>query len=384
MKKRILLLVMSVSFLMLMGGCGKKNAAKNNTEDKNTESDDKDAEGTADKTEDGTDSGLINVTKEDYKVSDYIKLGEYKGIKYTVNKLEVTDADIETAIQEDLQAAATEQEIKDRDVVKDGDIVNIDYEGLKDGVAFDGGTAKDSDLVIGSGSFIPGFEDGLIGATVGKQVDIKTTFPEDYQSTELAGQEVVFKVTVNAIKEKVVPELTEDYVKENLKFDTIDAYKEDIRKKLQEENEATMKSEKIKNVFQTVVDNSEFKSYPQTLLDFYKAEFKNMYIQYASYFGLDFAGFIEGSGITEEEFDEEASSYAESMAKQELVLNSIIKTEKLDISEDEYQKGVEKLAADYGYETKEDFLNTAEEEQIRETLLWEKAINTMLDTAVEI
>lgn len=384
MKKRILLLVMSVSFLMLMGGCGKKNAAKDNTEDKNTESDGKDAEGTADKTEDGTDSGLINVTKEDYKVSDYIKLGEYKGIKYTVNKLEVTDADIETAIQEDLQAAATEQEIKDRDVVKDGDIVNIDYEGLKDGVAFDGGTAKDSDLVIGSGSFIPGFEDGLIGATVGKQVDIKTTFPEDYQSTELAGQEVVFKVTVNAIKEKVVPELTEDYVKENLKFDTIDAYKEDIRKKLQEENEATMKSEKIKNVFQTVVDNSEFKSYPQTLLDFYKAEFKNMYIQYASYFGLDFAGFIEGSGITEEEFDEEASSYAESMAKQELVLNSIIKTEKLDISEDEYQKGVEKLAADYGYETKEDFLNTAEEEQIRETLLWEKAINTMLDTAVEI
>ena len=109
-----------------------------------------------------------------------------------------------------------------------------------------------------------------------------------------------------------------------------------------------------------------------------------MYIQYASYFGLDFAGFIEGSGITEEEFDEEASSYAELMAKQELVLNSIIKTEKLDIPEDEYQKGVEKLAADYGYETKEDFLNTAEEEQIRETLLWEKAINTMLDTAVEI
>ena len=247
MKKRILLLVMSVSFLMLMGGCGKKNAAKDNTEDKNTESDDKDAEGTVDKTEDGTDSGLINVTKEDYKVSDYIKLGEYKGIKYTVNKLEVTDADIETAIQEDLQAAATEQEIKDRDVVKDGDIVNIDYEGLKDGVAFDGGTAKDSDLVIGSGSFIPGFEDGLIGATVGKQVDIKTTFPEDYQSTELAGQEVVFKVTVNAIKEKVVPELTEDYVKENLKFDTIDAYKEDIRKKLQEENEGRMQAVNIRN-----------------------------------------------------------------------------------------------------------------------------------------
>ena len=383
MKKRMRLLVISLSLLMLLGGCGKKEGtAKDNTENQNTESDKKDAEGAADTAE--TNPELITVTKEDYNVKDYITLGEYKGIQYTVKKLEVTDADVDSAIQKALQANATEQEIKDRDVVKNGDIVNIDYEGLKDGVAFDGGTAKGTDLEIGSGSFIPGFEEGLIGATVGKQVDVKTTFPEDYSSKELAGQEVVFKVTVNSIKEKVVPELTEDYVKETLKFDTIDAYKKDTRKKLQDKNEAAMEDEKVNNVFQKVIDNAEIKSYPQNLIDFYKAEFKNMYIQYASYYGMDFADFIAGSGITEEAFDTKASSYAESMAKQELVLNSIIEAEKLKLSEDEYQKGVEKLAKDYGYATSEEFLATAKEEQIRESLLWKKAVDIVLDEAVEI
>lgn len=365
---------------MLAGGCSKKEGTTEEKEPENTQN-----EATEEGVEDETDTESVPVTKEAYEVSDYITLGEYKGIEYTVKKLEVADADVETAIEEEFKGYATEQEITDRTDVQSGDIVNIDYEGLKDGVAFEGGTAQGFDLEIGSGAFIPGFEEGLIGATVGKQTDVNVSFPEEYQqSPELAGQPVVFKVTVNAIKKLVVPELTEDYVKENLGFDTIEAYKEDVRESLKAANEETMENEKINNIFQAVIDNSDFKSFPQSLLDFYSTEFKNYYIQYAGYFGMDFATFISSSGITEEEFDKEALNYAESMAKQELVLNSIIKTENLELSDDEYQEGIEKLTSDYGYSTKEEFLATAKEDQIRETLLWQKAVTFLLDSAVEL
>lgn len=382
MKKRLFMLIMSLSVLALAGGCSKKD---DTTEDKVTE-DTQNIEDTEDidEAKDETGSDLITVTKEAYEVSDYVTLGEYKGIEYTITKLEVTDADVEKAIEDELMANTTEQEVTDRNVVQNGDIVNIDYQGLKDGVAFDGGTAQGYDLEIGSGTFIPGFEDGLIGATVGEQVDVNLSFPEDYHAADLAGQPVVFKVTINSIKEIVVPKLTEDYVKENLGFDSIADYKKDVRESLQAENEAIMENEKLKSVIEAVIKNAEIKSYPQNLLDYYSADFKNYYIQYAAYFGMDYATFLSTSGMTEEQFDKEALGYAETMAEQEMVLNAIIKAENLELSDEEYEEGVNKLTQDYGYASKEEFLAIAEEEQVRETLLWQKAVNFILDAAVEL
>lgn len=388
MKKRLLLIVMCISLIGILGACGKKG---DNTD---TDTSDKQTEDNASGSDSGDDilddvnfdinSQLVVVEKEDYVVTDYITLGNYKGIEYTIQKLEVTDEDVEDAINEELEANSEEKEVTDRTVVENGDIVNIDYEGLKDGVAFEGGTAAGQDLVIGSGSFIPGFEEGLIGATVGQKIDLDITFPEVYnQSPELAGQPVVFKVTVNGIKEVIVPELTEDYVKDVLGFDSIKAYKDEVRKELQDANEATMDNERVENIFQQIVEASEVSSYPKTLIDFYKAELKNYYIQYASYFGMDYAAFLEASGVTEEEFDADAVSYAESMAKQELVLNAIKEVEKLTITDEEYKTGLDKIAADYGYATTEEFLAIAEEDQVRESLLWQKVLDLVVAEAKE-
>lgn len=376
MKKKLLLLVMCISLIGVLGGCGKKeDKTDGDTTDKLTEDDN---------TGDDLESQLVIVEKEDYVVADYITLGDYKGIEYTIQKLEVTDEDVEDAINEELEANSEEKEVTDRTIVEDGDIVNIDYEGLKDGVAFEGGTAANQDLVIGSGLFIPGFEEGLIGATVGQKIDLNITFPEVYnQSPELAGQPVVFKVTINGIKEKIVPELTEDYVKNVLEFDSIKAYKDQVREDLQEANETTMNNEKIENIFQKVVEASEVLSYPKTLIDFYKAERKNWYIQYASYFGMDLAAFMEASEITEEQFEEDVVSYAEAMAKQELVLNAIKEAEKLTITDEEYETGLDKIATDYGYATTEEFLAIAEEDQVRESLLWQKVLDFVVAEAKE-
>ncbi|MDF2486627.1 MAG: trigger factor, partial [Herbinix sp.] len=244
MKKRVLILIVGICMIMLAGGCSKKNDLNDNSEDKDqntaTETEGTDTTDTAD-TADTTDpadttdttgtttTDKIEVVKEDFVVGDFIKLGQYKGIEVTVTKLEVTDANVDTAIQEDLTAHTTNEEITDRTDVQNGDIANIDYEGLKDGVAFEGGTATATDLTIGSNQFIPGFEEKLIGTKVGDKVEIELTFPEDYSnSPELAGQDVVFKVTVNAIKKEVVPELNLEYVQANTDYDTVDAYREGI------------------------------------------------------------------------------------------------------------------------------------------------------------
>lgn len=390
MKKRILLLVMTMSLIGILGGCGKKEDKANtdtDTSDIQTEDNTSARDSEDDIVDDintNTETGLIVVEKEDYVATDYITLGNYKGIEYTIQKLEVNDDDVEDAINEELQANSEEKEVTDRTVVENGDIVNIDYEGLKDGVAFAGGTAAGQDLVIGSGSFIPGFEEGLIGATVGQTIDLDITFPEVYnQSPDLAGQPVVFKVTVNSIKEVVVPELTKEYVKDTLGFDSIDAYRDDVRKELQDANEETMDNERVENIFQQIVDAAVVSSYPQTLIDFYKADLKNYYIQYASYFGMDYAGFLEVSGITEEEFEVEAVSYAEAMAKQELVFNGIVEAEGLALTDEEYETGVAKIATDYGYATTEGFLADAEENKIRESLLWQKVLDLVVAEAKE-
>jgi trigger factor len=319
--------------------------------------------------------------KEAYEVSDYITLGEYKGLPVTYTKLEVTDADIDTAIKADLEGNTKDEEVTDR-AVQNGDTVNIDYEGLKDGVAFEGGTAQGTDLNIGSNSFIKGFEEGLIGAKVGDELSLDLTFPADYGQAELAGKAVVFKVKVNSIKVSVVPELTEAYVKDNTDYESIAAYKEGTRTELVKANEDTMKNEKIKNVITAIVDGSTISSYPQSVIDYYAYEMESYYQQYASMFGYELADFLSANGMTEEKYAEEKKSYAEDRTAQELVLNAIIKAENMQITDEEYKAGVANYIEEYGYASEEEFFQYATEEQIKESLIWEKAVNFILEQSV--
>jgi trigger factor len=376
MKKKLLLLVMSVCLIALLWGCKKDAASDLDSND--------DKEGTEQTTVTpaATEGTEVAPTKEAYEVSDYITLGEYKGVNVTVEKIEVTEEDINARIQEELSASATEEEVTGRPV-ENGDIVNIDYEGLKDGVAFEGGTAQGQDLEIGSNSFIPGFEEGLVGANVGEKLDLNLSFPADYSAPDLAGQAVVFKVTVNSIKKTVVPELTEEYVKENTDYETINAYKEGSRVALQAENEEIMKNNKINSVMQAIIKNAEVKSVPESLINYYVYEMKSYYTQYAQAFGMDFASFLSASGLTEEKFNTEAQTYANERATQELVLNAIVKAEGMEITEDEYKAGIANIVSEYGYPSEEELLKSVKEEQIKESLLWEKAMNFVTEQAVE-
>lgn len=379
MKKKVLFVVFGLSMAMMFGGCGKKDAA---SELDGVVSEDKGTDTSTDETTDGTTEGAAEApVREAYEVSDYITLGNYKGVEVTVTKLSVTDEDVDATIKSELEANPTEEEITGRPV-QDGDIVNIDYEGLKDGVAFEGGTAQAYDLTIGSGSFIEGFEEKLIGAEIGQKLKLDLTFPEEYQSAELAGKDVVFNVTVNSIKTSKIPELTESYVKDFTDYDSVAAYKEATRKNLEENNKKTMEDEKRNNVLIAILNNSKVASYPQSLLDYYQYEMKSYYSQYATMYGMELKDFLAGSGMTEESFNEETKSYAESRVSQELVLNAIIKEEKMKLSDEEYKTGVEKILKDYGYESEEELLKSATEEQIKENLLWEKAMIYVSDLAV--
>ncbi|MDF2906862.1 MAG: trigger factor [Herbinix sp.] len=382
MKKKLLFLVMSLSIVMLAWGCGKKNVTEETEVTPTGTVTEAPAETDTETTEGATETPVEAPVKEAYEVSDYITLGEYKGLPATYTKLEVTDADIDTAIKGDLEENAADEEVTDR-AVQTGDVVNIDYEGLKDGVAFEGGTAQAFDLEIGSGSFIPGFEEGLVGAKVGDELSLDLSFPADYSAAELAGQAVVFKVKVNSIKVSVVPELTEEFVKNNTDFENIAAYKEGTRAELVKANDDTMRNEKIKNLITAIVDGSKISSYPQSVVDFYAFEMESYYQQYASMFGYELADFLAANGLTEEKYAEEKKAYAEDRTAQELVLNAIIKAEKMELTDEEYKAGVASYIEEYGYASEEEFFQYATEGQIKESLIWEKAVDFILAQSKE-
>ena len=308
-------------------------------------------------------------------------MGEYKGVKVNVTKLEVTEEEIEARIQEDLQANATEEEVTDRPI-QEGDTANIDYEGLLDGVAFEGGTDQGYDLVIGSGSFIPGFEEGLIGAKLGEKLALDVTFPKDYSSADLAGKAVVFNVTVNSIKKSIVPELTEAYVKENTDFETIEAYKDSIRTGLEEANQQTMDSEKSNNVITAIMDAATIKSLPETLTNYYTAQLNVQVEQQATAYGMDKATFITSNGYTEEQLASEITTAAQNYAQSDLLIQAIVQAEKMKITDEDYQNTVQNYLTNYGIESEEELLKNVSEDDIRYSTLMQKAYDFIIENAV--
>lgn len=367
-------LVLSLCIFALVGGCSKKDNTSKSTTPKTTVTP---APTTAAK----ANTAVTIPKKADYDLSKYITLGKYKGIEVTVKKLTVTDADINKQIDTDLSNNATNVEVKGR-AVKKGDIVNIDYEGLKGGVAFQGGTAKGTDLTIGSGQFIPGFEDKLIGDKVGDKVKIDLTFPADYQAKDLAGQAVVFNVTINKISEKVTPKIA-DYVKSKTNFKTVAAYKQNVKATLEKTNESTMLDTKKNDVITAIVKDSKISSVPKTLTDYYSAEFENYYNQYASMMGTDLDTLLSQQGLTKEDFASRVTSYAQNRSTYELVIKSIIKAENMKLSDKEYKDGVAKVLKDNGFKTEADLYKQTPKDEVAEQLLWDKALNFVTTQAIE-
>lgn len=377
MKKRICMLVLALCMTASFTACGSKEDTKSSAEAKNEDTKEEDSQESEESSEEATeDTRIVSVAADE--MDKYVKLGEYKGLDVQEDVQEVTDADVETQIEMNLSQNPVEVTDENAEI-KNGDVANIDYEGKKDGVAFEGGTAEDFDLTIGSGSFIDGFEDGLIGAKKGETRELNLTFPENYQSEELAGQAVVFTVKVNMIK--TTPELTEDWVKENTEYDSVEKYKEGVRKDLEKTNRETAQNTAMSNVWTEVMDNSEVVEYPQDDIDQAMKLFDDNLKEYAQQQNMETEEFLESQGMTREQFDEQSRDFAEYTVKQNLVVQAIMDAEKFTLVDDKSQDAEKELAANYGVEDIADLVKEFGRETVNQSIALTRVTDFILDNA---
>lgn len=317
--------------------------------------------------------------------NEYVTLGDYKGIEYTKTVTEVTDEDIQSRLDSFTEGLAETTDVTDR-AVKDGDIVNIDYVGTRDGEEFDGGSATGYDLTIGSGSFIPGFETGLVGHNIKEEVSLDLTFPEDYQNEEMAGADVNFKVTINSIQVKTTPKLTDALVKENTEYDTIDAYKDSIREELEETNEANAEQQAQSDIFNKVVENSTISGYDEAevkkLVDEEFESFKQTAQSYESY-GYSYEDVLSMNGYdTEESLKEGITEYVKRYLDQKMVLYCIADKEGIKVTSEETDKKVEEYMDTYQVKTKEEVYDYFGDDYFEVSILSEKIMAFLKENAV--
>ncbi len=326
-----------------------------------------------------TETELVVPERPDYMASDYVTLGQYKGLTVVREPLEVTEEEIDSEIQLEIQNSDAMETITEG-VVQEGDIANIDYEGKKDGVAFDGGTAEDYDLTIGSHTFIDGFEDGLIGVAVGDTVDLPLTFPENYGSEELAGADVVFTVTVNEIRR--VPELTDEVASSvtDGEYNDVASYRESVRAQLEATKEQDQETALMGDLLTQIANTCEIKGYPQEMIDYNVALMEQYYRSIAQMYSMEFEDFLSSYlEMTPEQFQSEAVLACQEMMQQELYLKAIAETEGIELSEEEYTAGTERYAQQYGYETAEELLAANDEGEIRISLLLDKVYDFLME-----
>lgn len=320
--------------------------------------------------------------------NDNITISKYKGIEVEkVAPEEVTDEDVESELQSTLQANRIINEVTDR-AAQNGDTVTIDYVGKMDGEEFQGGSATDTDLTLGSGGFIEGFEAGLVGHANGETVELNLTFPENYSmAPEKAGKPVVFTVTIKKITTQTLPELNDEFVQSVSKDSkTVEEYKKEIKKKLKEQNQENADISLQNAVWNEVIANSEVKKYPKEDVKEETDNLKKMYVQMAEYNGLEFKDFLEQSmnGMTEEQFDEQAEEAAKSTVKQKLAVKLIAEKEKLDLSEKEYDKEIEQYAKDYGFESSDAIKEAIDEDVLKNDILMTKVKKWLAENCKQV
>ncbi len=308
-----------------------------------------------------------------------VTLGKYKGIELKKVEYNVEEKDIDHEIGHMQERNARLVNVEDRPVEKN-DTTVIDFEGFVDGVAFEGGKAENHELVIGSNTFIPGFEDQIIGMKIGEEKDINVTFPEEYFSKDLAGKAAVFKVKLHEIKKKELPEVDDEFAKDVSEFDTIKELKASIKEKLEEENKNKAKYETEEEAIKTVCDNTEI-DIPSGMVE---TETDNMIKdieQRLMYQGLNFAQYLQMMGKTEEDMRKEMKEQAERQVKTKLVLGAIVEAEKIEATDEEVKAKLEEMATMYGKDAKDLEANESLKAYIAESVKTEKAISFIVDNA---
>lgn len=378
MKKRVLMALM-LCFAVTAAGCANNNTGT--TESNSGTAADTAAESAGTEDTAGTEAAPV-AERPSYTALDFVTLGQYKGLEVALQPLEVTDEELESEIQNILTQNEKLEEVTEG-TVAEGDTVNIDYEGTVDDTPFDGGTDKGYDLTIGSNSFIEGFESGLIGKEVGTDVDVPVTFPDPYQSAELAGKDAVFHVTINSIKK--MPELTDELVAEISEQETVDEFRENLRSTLEQQKQDTQQNQKLNDLVSQVIASSTVNDYPQELVDYSVKQRTDYYKAAAEQQGIEFEEFLQTNfQMSEEDYNTEAEATAKQELDMELILVAVAESEGVEITDEQYQAGVEKYAQDMGVESAEALIQQYGESMIRTSLMQDEALKIIEDSAVII
>ena len=313
-----------------------------------------------------------------------VTLGDYKGIEIDKIDVEVTDEEIDAEVNKERENNARTITVEDR-AVENGDITVIDFEGFKDGVAFEGGKGENYPLTIGSGSFIPGFEDQLVGAKLNEEVTIDVTFPEEYQAEELAGQPAQFKVTVKEIKVKELPELDDEFAKDVSEFDTLDEYKADVKKNLAEKKEKEAENKREEAAMDKVIENAQM-DIPDLMVETQTRQLADDFARRISQQGLSVDQYFQFTGLTPETFLQQMKPQALRRIQSRLVLEKIAEVENIEISEERLNEELENMAKTYQMEVDKlkEMMGEEEEKQIRDDLAVMEAVKIITDNVKEV
>lgn len=307
-----------------------------------------------------------------------VTLGKYKGVKVEKADVTVTEEEINEQIEKERENSARTLTIEDRPV-KNGDITTIDFEGFVDGAAFDGGKGTDYPLTIGSGTFIPGFEEQLIGAEIGRETEVKVTFPADYHSSDLAGKDAVFKCTVKGIKEKQLPELDDEFASEVSTFDTLAEYKEDVKKTLEQKKADAARSAKEEAAIEAVIAEAQMEI-PDAMVETEQRQIVDEFAQRLQMQGLSMEQYMQFTGMNAQSLKEQTMPQALKRIQSRLVLEAVAKAENLAAGEEEYEEEVKRMSEKYQMEP--DQIKTTLGERGRKQVLADMAVNKAVEFLV--
>jgi len=322
-----------------------------------------------------------------YTVTLFVKpeatVKKYKGLEVKKIDSKVSKKDVDAAIESDRQKNARVVSVDDRDLQKD-DISTIDFEGFVDGVAFEGGKAENFELTIGSGQFIPGFEDQLIGMKIGEEKEINVTFPKEYHAENLAGKPAMFKVKLISIKSKILPELDDEFAKDVSEFETLADYRKDVEKKVKKQKQESAKNQKEIAVIDKLVENTEV-VIPESMIDDEVESMSNQFASNLAYQGLDLKTYCMYMNTTEEEFKKNLRPEAEKNVKLKLALDAIEKLEDIKVEAKEIDEKIDELKKQYGSENTNDDLNKNENVRhyMEEKIKQDKLMKIIVDSAIE-
>ena len=317
-------------------------------------------------------------------VKPEVTLGEYKGLKVDKVSTRVTQKEVDEEIEKERERNARTIDVTDR-AVQDKDMVTLDFEGFVDGEAFEGGKGENYPLTIGSGSFIPGFEEQLIGAEIDKETEVKVTFPEDYQAEELAGKDAVFKCTVHQIKAKELPELDDEFASDvSESCETLEDYRAEVKAKIKERKEREGRQKKEDQAVEQAIENSQMDS-PQPMIDLEAKQLADDFARRLMQQGMSAEQYFQLTGLSEDKIIEELKPQAEKRIKTRLVLEAVVAAEGIQVSDERLDEELQKMADSYQMEVEKlkEFMGENEKKQMKEDIAVQEAVTLIADAAVE-